>query len=152
MNNVFFFFKLHDWFKHLSNISKLRFGKYVEFARVPRYHGEVLLPTELLCLVYDIYNTKFTCIYIYMSVCNKYNFQAQRQIYLGRHFLANTTTNIFRLKFFGRYEQEYIWIPFSDKYEHKYIWVYQKWANMNTNTIIWTDICKYEYYKTQNLK
>ena len=43
---------------------------------------------------------------------------------------------------------------FFDKYE--YIWVYQKWENMNTNTIIRTDIRDYEYeykyYCTQNLK
>ena len=32
---------------------------------------------------------------------------------------------------------------FLDKY--KYIWAYQKWANSNTNTIIGTDSCKYEY-------
>ena len=45
---------------------------------------------------------------------------------------------------------------FLDKYEYKYIWVYQKWANMKTNMIIWTDICEYKYkYKynyTQNQK
>ena len=45
------------------------------------------------------------------------------------------------------------WAHFVDKYKYKYIQVYQKWANMNTNTIIWTDICeyeyKYEYYHTQ---
>ena len=46
--------------------------------------------------------------------------------------MANTNTNIFGSNFL-------------DEYEHKYIWVYRKWANMNTNTIIWTDICKYKY-------
>ena len=29
----------------------------------------------------------------------------------------------------------------SDIYKYKYIQVYQKWADMNMNTIIWTDIC-----------
>ena len=41
-----------------------------------------------------------------------------------------------------------------DKYKYKYIWVYQKWANMNTNNIVRTDICKdeyeHKYYHTQN--
>ena len=34
---------------------------------------------------------------------------------------------------------------FLEGYKYEYILVYQKWANMNTNTIILTDICKYEY-------
>ena len=43
---------------------------------------------------------------------------------------------------------------FLDEYKYEYIRVYQKWANMNTNAIIRTDICeyeyKYEYYHTKN--
>ena len=34
---------------------------------------------------------------------------------------------------------------FLDEYKYKYIRVYQKWANMNTNMIIWTDIRKNQY-------
>ena len=34
---------------------------------------------------------------------------------------------------------------FVDKYKYGYIKVYQKWANMSTNIIIWTDIRKYKY-------
>ena len=48
------------------------------------------------------------------SVFDEYDFHARIriQIYSGRHFLANTNTNIFGLTFFGEYEYEYIWIPF----------------------------------------
>ena len=64
-------------------------------------------------------------------------------MYSGWIFLAYTNTIISR-------------INFLDKYEYKYIWVYQKLANMNTNTIIRTDICEYkyeyEYYHIQNKK
>ena len=42
---------------------------------------------------------------------------------------------------------------FLDKYE--YFQVYQKWADMNTNTIIQTDNhkykCEYNYYCTKNI-
>ena len=42
---------------------------------------------------------------------------------------------------------------FLDEYKYEYVRDYQKWANMNTNMIIWTDICKnkykYEYYRTK---
>ena len=42
---------------------------------------------------------------------------------------------------------------FLNEYKYEYIRNYQKWANMNTNMIIWTDICeyeyKYEYYRTK---
>ena len=41
---------------------------------------------------------------------------------------------------------------FLDEYKYKYIWAYQKWANMNTNTIIWTDICEYKYKYYQKNK
>ena len=54
----------------------------------------------------------------------------QVQIFLDEHVFANTNSNIFHL-------------IFMDKYG--YIQVYQKWANMNTNTFIQTDIWKYEY-------
>ena len=64
----------------------------------------------------------------------------------------NTNTNICGSTFVSEYKYKYIWVVlfwriciriysdfhFFDKY--KYIWVYQKWANMNTNMIIRTDI------------
>ena len=66
--------------------------------------------------------------------------QIQVQIYLVWNFLANTNMNIFWFLFLGI---------------NKYIWTFQKGANINTNIIIQTDICKYEYkckyYTTQNL-
>ena len=55
-------------------------------------------------------------------------------------FLANRNTNIFGFNFL--YE-----------YKYKYFGAYQKRAIMNTNRIIWTDICEYkheyEYHQTQ---
>ena len=75
-------------------------------------------------------------------VCDEYGFQARIEIwiYLGRNFLANTTTIIFRLKFYGKYK--YIPIPFfrriqinlglpkMGKFEYKYNyfdWYLQIW-------------------------
>ena len=89
-----------------------------------------------------------------IPVCDEYDCQAQIQIkyipvnkfwriwmkiYLGKFFLVKT--NIFRSLFLG-------------EYEYKCSKLYQKLANMNTNTIIRTDIfkyeSKYEYYHDQN--
>ena len=64
------------------------------------------------------------------------------------------------MTFFGEYQ--YIWVDYFcwiqiylDPIFFRKIqicWFYQNRANMNTNTIIWTDICIYEYkcYHTQN--
>ena len=82
-----------------------------------------------------------------IAVCGKYNFHAriqlqiylgwifwqmQIQIYLGWQNCENINMNIF-------------WSHVWDDYKYKHIRVYQEWVNMNTNTIIWTDIRKYEY-------
>ena len=53
----------------------------------------------------------------------------------------------------GKYDYKYIWV---DILVRKYIQMYQKWANINKNTIIQSFICKYEYKygynHTQNKK
>ena len=71
-------------------------------------------------------HTKGMC---YPAVCDKYNFRPE-------------------------YKYKYIWIPFFRQIQIKYIRFHQKWVNMNTNMIIWSDIRKYEYkykyYHTQN--
>ena len=68
------------------------------------------------------------------SVFDEYDFHARIQIriYSGRHFLANTNTNIFGLTFFGEYKciqipffrrrwiQIYSGLPKMGEYEYKY--------------------------------
>ena len=58
-------------------------------------------------------------------------------------FLANTNTNTFGMTFFqGILIQIYLDSNILDDYKSQFICVYQKWANMNKNTIIWIDICE----------
>ena len=56
--------------------------------------------------------------------CDEYNCQAKIwiKIYFGQTFLANTNMNIFGVTFIGKYEYEYIWIPFFRTIQ--FIWVY----------------------------
>ena len=79
----------------------------------------------------------------------------------GRKVLDQCVTNAI---FSPEYEYEYIWVDntnifgshFLDEYEYEYIRAYQKWANINTDMIIWTDICEHEheceYYHIKNKK
>ena len=82
------------------------------------------------------------------AVRDKYDFQAQIQIYIYIFFFnyKYIPVDIFWLIQIGIY----LGPTFLEKF--KYILVYQKWVNMNTNTIIWIDICEYKYYHTQNEK
>ena len=88
----------------------------------------------------------------------------------------NTNTNIFGLslfgqnqfglKFFGKYKYIRVdigwqtWVQiysnpfFFYHYKYKFIGIYQKWENMNTTMIIWTNICKskYKFYYTYRKK
>ena len=78
-------------------------------------------------------------------MCDKFDFQAQMQIqiYLGQKNLANTNANIIGMTFFqGILIQLYLDSNVLDDYKSQFIRVYQKWANMNKNTTILTDICE----------
>ena len=87
------------------------------------------------CVTNTIFRPEYKCKYTWV----KKNWRIQKLIYLAWQILINT--NIFRF-------------PFFDKYKYKYIWIYHKWANVNMNTIIRTDICEYKYkykcYPTKN--
>ena len=88
------------------------------------------------CVTNTIFRPEYKYEYIWVNIF----WRIQIRIYSGSCVLATMNTNIF-----GSH--------FLDKYKYKYIWVHQKRANINTNTIIWTDICeykyKYEYYHTK---
>ena len=81
------------------------------------------------------------------SVCDDYDFRPKYgyEHTLGQHILTFTNTNLFGMKFFGKYNYEYIWIKFLKQKQIQLYSCLLKWANMNMNTIIQTDIWDYEY-------
>ena len=81
-------------------------------------------------------------------VCDEYYFETQIQIDLGVLKICKKKKKKKNgLKFFGDYKYEYIWIPFFRQIQIQINLGLPKWANMNTNTTILTDIfyCEYEY-------
>ena len=57
---------------------------------------------------------------IVITVCDKYDFQAQiqTQIYSGQQILSNTNTNIFELTFIGKYKSNIFELTFFGKYKY----------------------------------
>ena len=87
----------------------------------------LLLLYTVQCVTSMVFGPEDEFKYVLIDIC----WQIRIWIYLCWHFLANTNPNIF-----GSH--------FLEKYQYEYFWVYQNWANMITNTVIWTDIFKSE--------